>query len=268
MKKAILLCFTLTAIACLKLSAQFCLFGKADQSESKNYKPCGGSKQSSKVIPFIETSYQLGLCGEKNPIAFITGIEKWTSKHTSITADVHFWKTDYEMWCDNMHTLGTYTAFIPSIKFKIDPGKKYSGFFVSAGIGYAIAKDRGTDQPYTQSQSSGVKTYTGNPTPGNWDFNSFAPNFSWGFSMKVFRFPVTLSNTNYFAKTGWPGWDGRTAPIATGIGLRLGLTQLPVTKSERTRQARNTHHRCCIKMVQKTGCGSKSRIEIKDIKKL
>jgi hypothetical protein len=224
-----------------------CIFKKAAEPKKScctQKKSEAKSVSSDKWIPFIETSYQLGLCSEENPVAFIFGAEKYISKHFSVTADVHAWKTDYAMMCDDVLSSGTYRAFIPSIKLKLDPGKKYKGFFISAGIGYAFAKDRGTDETFSVNATTGVKSSS--VTAGNWDFNSISPNFSWGFAMKLFRFPVVISNTNYFAKTGWEGFEGMT-PIATGVGLKLGLTQVKKTKTCARNQKTVIESKQCIK---------------------
>jgi hypothetical protein len=132
------------------------------------------------------------------------------------------------MMCD-VYNEGTYKLLIPAVKFKFDPGKRYKGFFISAGMGYAIAKDRGIEITYVENPATGIKSQ-GTVTQGNWDYNSLAPNFSWGFSMKLFRFPLTISNTNYFARTNWfDDYKGYT-DVSTGIGLKLGLVQLKKEK--------------------------------------
>src|SRR5687768_15500051 len=99
------------------------------------------STQKQKLIPYIESSYQLGLWGEKMPVSFTAGVEKKISKHLSVSGDVFFWKTDYELWCDPVMSEGKYTAAIPSVKLKLDPGKAHQGFFIGAGLGYVVAKD-------------------------------------------------------------------------------------------------------------------------------
>src|SRR5687768_4550756 len=106
------------------------------------------SSSSKALVPFIETSYLLGLCNDSNAVAFTGGVEKWLSKHISISGDVQVYKTDWQMMCD-VYSEGTYRHIIPAVKFKVDPGKKYKGFFVQAGIGYAFARDRGIETAYT-----------------------------------------------------------------------------------------------------------------------
>jgi hypothetical protein len=196
------------------LSGLLISFSNISAQEKKEQKP-------NRITPFIESSYQLGLCGESNPFAFILGVEKPVAKHLSVSADVHLWKTDYETWCCDIHSKGTYTAVTPSIKIKFDPGKPNKGFFIGAGIGYVFTKDRGTEQPYLYD-AAGTKTMSGEITNGNWDFQSIAPSFNWGIAFKISRFPVALINTNYFGKSTW-GWED----IATGVGLRFGLRKVP-----------------------------------------
>ena len=173
------------------------------------------------VTPFIEFSYQLGLCGESSPYTFMAGIEKPVAKHLSVSADVHLWKTDYENWCCDIYSKGTYTSVIPSVKIKFDPGKPNKGFFIGAGLGYVFANDRGTEQPYLYDAATGTKTVGGEITRGNWDFQSISPSFNWGVAFKISKFPVAIVNTNYFGKTTW-GWGD----IATGVGLRFGLRRV------------------------------------------
>ena len=174
--------------------------------------------QKTKVTtPFIEVSNQLGLCGEKNPYAFLAGVEKPIAKHLSVSADIQIWKTDYENWCCDIYTKGSYTHILPSVKIKLDPGKQNKGFFIGVGLGYVFAKDRGTEQPYLYDPATGTQKTGGEITNGNWGFQTISPSFNWGLTFKVCKFPVTLINTNYFGKTPWGG------PLATGVGLRFGF---------------------------------------------
>lgn len=170
----------------------------------------------------MEFSYQLGLCGEKNPFSFILGMEKPVAKHLSVSTDIHFWKTDYETYCCDIYSKGTYRSVIPSIKFKFDPGKPNKGFFIGGGLGYIIAKDRGTEQPYVYNASTGTKTVSGEITHGKWDFQSFSPSFSWGVAFKIKYISMSLVNTNYFGNTTQSWTD-----VATGVGLRLGFSNVP-----------------------------------------
>ena len=173
------------------------------------------------ITPFIEVSNQLGLCGEKNPYAFMTGVEMPVAKHLSVSADIQIWKTDYENWCCDMYTVGSYTHILPSVKIKLDPGKQNKGFFIGVGLGYVFAKDKGTEQPYSYNAATGIKTIEGEITKGNWGFHTISPSFNWGIAFKICKFPVSVINTNYFGKTPWGG------PLATGVGLRLGLVREP-----------------------------------------
>ena len=205
MKKKLSITLTGLFIFCSCISAQ----------EKKEQKPVG-------ITPFIEMSNQLGLCGEGNPFAFMAGIEKPVAKHLSVSADIQLWKTDYENYCCDIYSKGTYTSVIPSVKIKLDPGKPNRGFFVGVGLGYLIVKDRGTEQPYSYNPATGIKTFEDKITAANWNYQSIAPSFSWGIVFKVKKYPLAIINTNYFSKTDWYGWG----PAATGIGLRVGLKKV------------------------------------------
>jgi hypothetical protein len=191
----------------LSLLGSSILFSNISAQEKK-------SKKSNQITPFTEVLAGVGICGESNVFSFIGGIEKPVAKHLTVSADVHYWKTDYETYCCDVYSKGTYSSVIPSIKMKFDPGKRNKGVFAGIGLGYVFAKDRGTEQPY--SVETGV---TGKDiTYGNWDFNRIAPSFSWGVGFKISRYPVALTNTNYFANTPW-GFGS----ISSGIGLRVSF---------------------------------------------
>lgn len=204
---------------------------------------------NSKIIPYFEASHQVGgggLCGITNPFAFIGGIEKQVSKHFTVSTDLLFWKTNYEYWCCDFYSKGEYQSVIPSIKLKFDPGKQYKGFFVIAGIGYSFTKDRGTEQSYVVDASSGVKSFQGSATQGNWDINGLAESISWGFSFKIAGHPVSVINSNYLANAvvGSQGisfvqWSG----ISTAVGIRLGLSKATNFKS--CEKNKNCHKSCC-----------------------
>jgi len=86
------------------------------------------------------------------------------------------------------------------------------------GLGYMFAKDRGTEQSYTEDKLSGSIVYSTEITAGKWDFNSLAPSFNIGVGFRVLRFPVSLQTVYYFAKTT-EGWMA----VAGGAGVKIGL---------------------------------------------
>ena len=248
MKKTICLCIACALVFSFHGAAQC---GSKKTSYTK--KSCGSEKSSalkkytvsqkasatlkSKWVPVIGSSYQLGLWGEENPVAFTAGVEKFVSKHIAVTGDVFFWRTNWESWCDqDVRSVGKYTAVIPSVKFRYDPGKQYKGFFIGAGIGYVVARDKGTEQPFVTDASSGIKNPQSAPTPADWSYNGVAPSFSLGFSFKVHHVPVTVINTNYFAKTTFGFED-----IATGVGLNIGLAKV---KSQKNKSCRIVQRSC------------------------
>ncbi|MGQ0739475.1 MAG: hypothetical protein ACT4OJ_10480 [Bacteroidota bacterium] len=204
MKKKITACLLPLFFIALNMTAQ------ATKKQKKNA-----------VTPFFETTYQLGLCGEYNPVGFIAGIEKPLAKHLVISYDVQFWKTAYEVYCCDIFSQGNYMQVIPSVKVKFDPGKPGKGFFAGGGLGYVFARDRGTEQAYESDPVTGAKTFSSEVKQGNWDFNSIAPSFSWGVGFKIKGFPAAIINTNYFGKTTW-GWG----PVSAGVGFRFGLSKV------------------------------------------
>jgi hypothetical protein len=207
------------------------------------------STPANKWIPYVESSYQLGLCGESFPVAFTAGAEKKLSKHLSVGADVHGWNTHYQMYCDNVFSKGNYTSLIPAVKLNFYPSRQYKGFFVGAGIGYAFARDRGTEQTYTYTPATGKNNLTGSATPGNWDFNTVATSIQWGLSFKINRVPVTFVNTNYLGKST-VGYG----PLATGVGLRVGLAQVARERKSSCSSSRiRIVERSCILQKAKTG---------------
>jgi len=212
MRKTILLSLSGLLIVCSTLSAQ----------EKKQKKDMG-------IMPYTEVLYGLGLCGESNAFSFIGGIEKPVAKHWAVSADIHYWKSDYENYCCDVYSKGTYSSIIPSVKMKFDPGKRNKGVFIGVGLGYVFARDRGTEQPYSYDPSTGIKIMGKDITNTNWDFNSIAPSFNWGVSFKIARFPVSLINTNYFAKLPW---YGGLNPITTGVGMRVGFRKVGSKCSE------------------------------------
>lgn len=178
-------------------------------------------QKNNAITPFIESSYQLGLCGEYNPVGFMAGIDKPLAKYLVISYDIQFWKTAYEVYCCDVYSKGDYMQIIPSVKIKFDPGKPNKGFFIGGGLGYVFARDRGTEQPYFSDTVTGIKTFSGEVKQGNWDFNSIAPSFILGVGFKIKGFPAAIVSTNYFGKTTW-GWG----PVSTGVGFRVGLNKV------------------------------------------
>lgn len=202
------------------------------------------SKQT-KWTAFIEPTFQFGLCGNGNPLGLTAGTEKQIMKHISVSGDVQVWKTNYENWCCDVHSVGKYSTVIPSLKFRFDPGKQNKGFFIGAGIGYAVVRDHGSEEPYTVDPASGTKTNNGAMTPGNWDYNSISPSFQWGFSFKAFKLPVSIVNTAYWGKST-EGWTA----VAAGTGLKIGLNKIQEKSSCGEKKASHSNSRkpgCCQK---------------------
>lgn len=171
------------------------------------------------LIPAVEISYQLGLCGETNPVSVLAGVQQPFRKHLSFVYDIHYWSTAYEVYCCDTYSKGHYTTVTPSVKFIYNTGKQTGkGFFAGAGIGYMFAKDRGTEQSYTKDPGTGQIVLGKDITSSNYDFHSIAPSFIWGIGLRVCGFPVSVINTNYFAKTS-VGWMA----AATGVGIKFGF---------------------------------------------
>jgi hypothetical protein len=156
-----------------------------------------------------------------NPFQFAVGIQKPIQSHFSIAYDVHYWKTGYECYCEDMYSKGNFRSITPSVKVIYNTGKKEGrGLMASLGLGYMFAKDRGTEQTYVYDESS--KTYTyGISNDAKWDFNSIAPSFSIGVGFRVFKLPVSLNSGYYFAKTT-DGW----LPVAGGAGFKIGFRKV------------------------------------------
>jgi hypothetical protein len=175
--------------------------------------------KTNKLTPFIEVQYNLGLCGESNPLSFTAGLQKSLTRKLTLSYDINYWNTSYENYCCNVYSKGKYIAVIPSVKLTWNAGKrKDRGFFAGVGLGYIFAKDRGTEQSYSTTPGTNEMVFTKSAVAGNWDFNSIAPSFSWGVGLKVFRLPVSFVNTNYFAKSTL-GWG----PVSTSAGIRIGF---------------------------------------------
>ncbi|MDP4263803.1 MAG: hypothetical protein Q8941_14845 [Bacteroidota bacterium] len=161
-----------------------------------------------------------GGCGASNPVSFLAGIQQTPKTHFSILYDIHYWNTRYKDYSDNVYSRGHFSSLTPSIKFIYSTGKKPgNGLFAGIGLGYMIARDRGTEQPYTLDPFSNAMTVNDKDiVTGRWDFNSVSPSLVYGIGFRLFHFPVALNNTYYFAKTT-KGWDAVTG----GIGLKMGF---------------------------------------------
>ncbi|NOT52404.1 MAG: hypothetical protein HOP10_14130 [Chitinophagaceae bacterium] len=156
-----------------------------------------------------------------NPFQFAVGIQKPIQSNWSIAYDVHYWKTGYECYCDDMYSTGDFRSITPSVKVIYSTGKKEGrGLMAGIGLGYMFAKDRGTEQTYEYDELA--KTYAyGISRDAKWDFNSIAPSFSVGVGLRVFKLPVSLNTIYYFAKTT-EGW----LPVAGGAGFKIGFRKL------------------------------------------
>jgi hypothetical protein len=175
-----------------------------------------------KFTPVVEVQYGLGICGASNPVSFTAGLQKPLTRKLTMSYDVNYWNTSYETYCCDVYSKGKYSAIIPSVKLTWNAGKrKDRGFFAGVGLGYIFAKDRGTEQSYSITPGTNEMIFNKSAVAGNWDFNSIAPSFSWGVGLKIFHLPVSIVNTNYFAKTTL-GWG----PVSTSIGFRIGLRKI------------------------------------------
>lgn len=181
------------------------------QQEKTPTKPSG-------IIPFVEVAYGVGLCGESNPLSYTAGIKQPLSRKLSLIYDINVWSTPYEIYCCDIYSKGRYTAVTPSVKLQYNLGKRPGrGFFMGAGIGYMIARDRGTEQPFTYG-APGEMIFTKSPTETNWDFNSIAPSVNFGYEFRIGSMPMAITSTTYFAKTTC-NWQA----VSSGIGLRIGF---------------------------------------------
>ncbi len=158
-----------------------------------------------------------------NPFSFMGGVEKKMNTHLTLSADLHFWNTGYECFCDSMYSQGKFKSFTPSVKLTYSTGKKEGmGFVVGVGVGYMFAKDRGTEQPYSYDVATNTNIVNDKAlTKGNWDFNSISPSFSLGVGFRVLKIPVTFQSVYYFANTteGWMATAG-------GAGFKIGLRRI------------------------------------------
>jgi hypothetical protein len=157
------------------------------------------------------------------PVQFNAGLDRQLRPHLTLSYDLHFWNTTYECYCGDTYSNGRYTSITPSVKLSFYTGKKPGrGLIAGAGLGYMFARDRGTEQTYLSSEDGGMPVIGKNVMPGNWDFNSLAPSVSLGAGFGIFKFPVQIHTTYYFANTT-QGWMA----AAGGIGLKFGLKRQP-----------------------------------------
>ena len=154
-----------------------------------------------------------------NPFSFIAGVQRPITNNFNISYDVHFWNTRYKDQYDGVLSKGKWTSVTPSVKITYSTGKKEgTGLVAGVGLGYMFARDRGTEQSYTEDKQSSNLLYDTEISNGKWDFNSIAPSFNIGVGLRVARFPVMLQTIYYFAKTtdGWMATAG-------GAGVKIGL---------------------------------------------
>ena len=157
-----------------------------------------------------------------NPFQFVAGLQKELKTHWSLVYDVHYWNTRYECYCeDSMYSKGKFQSVTPSIKINYNTGKKRGrGLIAGLGLGFIIAKDRGTEQSYLYDEN--IKSYVlGQSQPGKWDFAGIAPSFNLGIGFRVFHLPVSLNTGYYFAKTT-EGWE----PVGGGAGFTVILKKV------------------------------------------
>ena len=177
--------------------------------------------KSKAITPYAEVLYNFG-CGFSNPFAFTAGIQQSVARKWSVSYDINYWSTPYENYCCDVYSKGKYSALTPSVKLTWHAGKeKDRGFFMAAGLGYMFARDRGTEQDYSVNPSTNEVVISKTAITGNWDFNSLAPSFNWGVTIKAFHLPVSIINENYFAKTT-VGWQ----TVSAALGIRIGFRKI------------------------------------------
>ena len=172
------------------------------------------------VVPYV--GFMAGGCGVSNPFSFVAGIRQVKNSHFSILYDVHYWNTKYECYCDDTYSRGRFSSITPSVKLALSTGKKEGkGVFAVVGLGYMIAKDRGTEQSYTPASPTSEAIVGKDIVKGEWDFTSIAPSMALGVNFRILHHSVSISNTYYFAKTT-EGWGAVTG----GIGITVGLKKI------------------------------------------
>jgi hypothetical protein len=172
------------------------------------------------IIPYAGS--MVGGCGISNPFSFVVGIEQVKNSHFSILYDVHYWNTKYECYCEDTYSTGRFSSITPSVKLAFSTGKKTGkGVFAAIGLGYMIAKDRGTEQSYSPGSLTSEAVIGKDIVKGKWDFTSIAPSVAFGVHFRAFHRPFSISNTYYFAKTT-EGWGA----AAGGAGIFIGLKKI------------------------------------------
>jgi hypothetical protein len=156
-----------------------------------------------------------------NPFQFVAGVQKPLASHLTIGYDLHYWKTGYESFCDDVHSKGKFRSITPSVKLTFNTGKqKDRGLMAGVGLGYVFAKDRGTEEDYSYDETGRTYTYS-NKVDGKWDFNSVSPSFLLGVGFRLFKLPVSFNTTYYFANST-EGW----VATAGGVGFKVGLRKM------------------------------------------
>jgi hypothetical protein len=186
----------------------------------------GDDKQKPLLVPYVGVNV-VGCFS--NPASFTAGVQKMTKSHFNVAADIHYWNTNYECYCDDVYSKGHFRSVTPSVRLVFNSGKKMgNGFVATVGLGYMFAKDRGTEQPYIKDEINGGTILTGESLSGKWDFNSLAPSASFGVNVRILRLPVSFDYILYVAKAS-RGWE----PAAGGIGIKAGFHRFEKSKKRK-----------------------------------
>jgi hypothetical protein len=179
-------------------------------------------KKSDKDIIIPYAGFMAGGCDVSIPFSFVAGIRQVKNSHFSILYDIHYWNTKYECYCDDTYSKGHFSSITPSVKLAFSTGKKEGkGVFTAIGLGYMIAKDRGTEQSYVPGSTTSEAIVGKDIVKGKWDFTSIAPSVAVGINFRAFHHPFAISNTYYFAKTT-SGWE----PVTGGAGISIGFKKI------------------------------------------
>jgi hypothetical protein len=158
-----------------------------------------------------------------NPFSFAAGVSENLKPHIAVSADIQYWSTAYTSSGDNIYSVGHFREITPSIKIAYATGKeKGRGLIAGVGLGYMFAKDRGTEQHYTEDPLTRVKIFEEKINAGNWDFTSIAPSIRLGIGFRLFHFPVSYITEYYFARSKEDGWQA----TAGGVGLSFTFRRL------------------------------------------
>lgn len=157
-----------------------------------------------------------------NPFSFTAGIQKVLKPHWRLSYDIHYFNTNYEDYYLNLYSKGHFISFTPSVKLLYNTGKKTGkGFTAGLGLGYMIARDRGTEQDYIYDPATGTHIIQKDLRTGNWDFHTISPSVTLGYGFRISHFPVTLNSLYYIGKDT-RGW----AVLAGGVGVSFGFKRL------------------------------------------